>query len=463
MQEKTAIICLSHGAYVRNFVYSRLFTHLLERYRLVFVFPAGVIVPPEDLPLLRGMPVVSASFREHRFERPFLFLRKNVFAGRERTQTFNLINEAERRRHPIAYRVAAVANAFLGRLPAVARWWQRVEALFIPGTEFDALIAQNRPSFVLTANYGTEALEVRLLRASHRASVPTVAVVPSWDNLSSKGVIGENPQRLAVWNTIMQREALTLYGFAPSAVHVIGGLQFDRYAEPLDEPARQAIFGRLGIDPQRPYVVVGTITPKYFPHNLDIVDMLESAVRNGRLPADLQVVVRLHPQVIDDPMYGDDLGQYQLRSERSPFIRLSIPKVLRWGAIRPPIPEDTNELAVVLRHAAAGVMPASTLAIDACALGCPVIGIGFDGYERKPYSASVRRTFDFTHYRRIVEEGGIRIAESEEQMLAEIQSYLADRGRDAQGRERIVCSHLGQVDGKAWRRLADVVETMVAP
>ena len=40
---------------------------------------------------------------------------------------------------------------------------------------------------------------------------------------------------------------------------------------------------------------------------------------------------------------------------------------------------------------------------------------------------------------------------------------LADRDRDAQGRERILRSHLGQVDGKAWCRLADVIEAMLTP
>jgi len=111
----------------------------------------------------------------------------------------------------------------------------------------------------------------------------------------------------------------------------------------------------------------------------------------------------------------------------------------------------------LLRHAAAAVMPASTLAIDACALGSPVIGIGFDGLERKPYSQSVRRTFDFTHYRRIVQEGGLRIAESPDEMVEMVVRYMQDRQLDADGRRRIVDSHIFKLDGKAWERIAQVV------
>ena len=443
--KRSAIICLSHGAYVRNVVYSELFTHLMERYKLVLLFPVGVTVPVADIPLLRGVPAITASIETHRFEKIFLFLRKNVFAGRERTQTFNLISEAEKQRHPLAYRVAALANAVLGRLPAVGRWWQRIEARCIPGREFDGLMAEHRPAFVITANYGTEALEVRLLRASHRAGVPTLAVVPSWDNLSSKGVIGENPRQLAVWNEIMRDEAKSLYGFDQAVVHVVGGLQFDPYGKPLAAERRDEVYQRLGIDPTQPFVVIGTITPRYFANNIDIVDILEAGVRDGQLPSNLQVVVRLHPQVIGDPQYGDDLTQYHLRTQRSPFIKLSVPRVLSWGSIRPPVQADTTELTVLLRDAVAAVMPATTLAIDACALGCPVIGIGFDGHQRKPYEQSVRRTFDFTHYRRIVAEGGLRIAQSPEQLLAEVRAYLADRSRDADGRPEVRAASADEV------------------
>jgi hypothetical protein len=383
-----------------------------------------------------------------------------VFAGRERTQTFNLISELERQKHPVLYRVAGWANAVLGRVPVLGRWWQKVEARFITGSEFDTLLAETQPKVVITANYGTEAFEVRLLRAAHRRRVATLAIIPSWDNLSSKGVIGENPRHLAVWNPIMRAEAIKLYGFADPAIHVCGGLQFDRYALPLPAAERDAILARLGIDPARPFIVIGTITPRYFANNIDIVDIVNDAVSDGRLPAELQIVVRLHPQVVDQSYFGDDLGPYRERAAANSRIKLSVPRVLRWGAITPPTPEDTAELTTILRLAAVSVMPASTLAIDGCALGSPVVGVGFDGHQPKPYNQSVRRTFDFTHYRRIVELGGLRIAESKDMLIDEINAYLQDRSRDAPGRQRIVVSHLGALDGGAWRRVMRVVKEL---
>lgn len=458
----TVLVCLSHGMYVRNVVYSALFRELSRQMKVVLVFPPGVEVPASDAHLLRGASVESVAVKPHRLEKLFVFLRKNVFAGRERTQTFNLIGEMERRKHPWVYPIANRVNAVLGRFPIVARGWQKLEARFIPGHEFDAILDKHQPRAVVTANYGTEAFEVRLLRAAHRRGIPTLALVPSWDNLSSKGVIGENPRHLAVWNRIMHGEAISLYGFSEHSIHVCGGLQFDLYAAGPTPIQRAAVLQRLGIDATRPFIVIGTITPKYFAHNKEIVEIVNDAVERGQLPADLQVVVRLHPQVVDDAHFGDNLDTYRAIAAANPRVKLSIPTLLHWGKLVPPTPEDSVELMTLLQGAAVCIIPASTLAIDACALGTPVVGIGFDGFSKKPYAQSVRRTFDFTHYRRIVAEGGMRIAESREALIEEISAYLRDPQRDREGRERIVASHLGAVDGSAWKRVLGVVEQMTA-
>ena len=54
------------------------------------------------------------------------------------------------------------------------------------------------PKVLVTANCGTETFEVRRLRCAHRHAVPSLAIIPSRDNLSSRGVIGEKPKHLAV-------------------------------------------------------------------------------------------------------------------------------------------------------------------------------------------------------------------------------------------------------------------------
>jgi hypothetical protein len=90
-----------------------------------------------------------------------------------------------------------------------------------------------------------------------------------------------------------------------------------------------------------------------------------------------------------------------------------------------------------------------------------VVAVGFDGREKMPYEQSVRRTYEFTHYRRLVAQGGLRIAESAEQMVEELNIYLHDRTRDAEGRRRVVESHLVSLDGLAWSRVLKVAHELI--
>lgn len=457
---RNIVISLSHGFHVRNVVYSKLYEYLVDNYNVILIFPTGVKIPEKDLSILKGADIKFFDIKLHHFEKIFLFLRKNVFAGKERTQTYNLISEREKLKRPWLYRVASVFNSFFGRFPLVALWWQKFESLFIQGKEFDSFIKEINPSCVVAANYGTESLEVRLFRSCDRSCIPTVAIVPSWDNLSSKGIIGQNPKHLVVWNSIMKNEAKSLYGFEDKSVHICGGLQFDHYASPLSHSDCLSDAQRLGIDLEKPFVVFGTITPRYFPCNLDIIKILNEAIENNQLPSDLQIVVRLHPQVVDDNQFGDNLEQYREISKRFNRIKLSTPRVLKWGAITPPELSDTRELKFLLQLASVFIMPGSTLAIDASAFDCPVVGVGFDGYTQKPYSKSVRRMYDFTHYKRVVSHNGIFLAESEEDLISGVNKYLADRTINSIGRKKIVESHLEGVDGLSWLRIKDVIDNV---
>lgn len=454
------LICLTHGFHVRNIIYSDLYAHFCTNYRVLILMSDGNYVPSVDNALISNAEVVRVRVVPHRLERYFIFFRKSIFSGRERTQTYNLINENERKKHPIAYKLADYCNFVLGRLPLFANLWRAIEAVFVTGSEFNCVLEREKPLLVLTANYGTEGFEIRLLRAAHRHRVPTLAIVPSWDNLSSKGVIGAYPDHLVVWNQIMRDEAISLYGFKKDHIHVCGALQFDLYANPVNDNDFESVFSRFNFDRSTRYIVIGTITPRYFPNNIDMIEIIERAIDSGHLPNDLKIVVRLHPQVVDDPVYGDDLERYHQLAARSARIVLSIPRILRWGQMRPPAPTDAKELMMLLKSAVVCVMPASTLAIDACALGTPVIGIGFDGHSLQPYKQSVRRMYDFTHYRRLVAERGIRIAESAESLICEISSYLEDRERDKVGRQKIVASHVGNLAGASWRCVSAIADRL---
>ena len=68
-----------------------------------------------------------------------------------------------------------------------------------------------------------------MVKAARALGLPTLMLVWSWDNLSSKAVLHEHPDRLLVWNETQAREAEELQGVAPERVEVVGAPNFDRF------------------------------------------------------------------------------------------------------------------------------------------------------------------------------------------------------------------------------------------
>lgn len=454
MSKARALVCLSQAFHIRNIIYSKFFEQLRAGYDVTLVMPEGFTAPQELAPLLEGCDLRSVAIEPVRFEAKYGFLRKNVFAGRERTQTFNLITEGDRAKRPYLHATANALNSVFGRIPAAARMWRRFEGWAIPGTEFDAILNAHPFDVVITSNYGTEPMESRLIRAARRAGVPSIAIVPSWDNLTSKGVIGAMPDHLSVWNETMLDEALKLYDFTPEQVHVTGALQFDHHlaaarAEP--GPVPQAI------PPGAPLLLYATITPKYFRFNIEVVEVALEQIAKGALPTDTHVVIRLHPQVLYDPVYGDDLSAYSRLEEQNENVHLSVPKIVECGSLKAPAPSDFNELIALLRRADAVLAPASTVALDAAAVDSPMIGLGFDGKQSLPPEQSVRRTFDFTHYRSLMRHGAVEIAETPAELAEIFAAYFQRPSIKAQERRAVVEALLTYSEGDAHKRVFDLI------
>ena len=106
----------------------------------------------------------------------------------------------------------------------------RIEGLLPPETDLEQEIRGLGVDgiFLLTrcVRYGPERDVIKVAR---RLGIPSAMLVFSWDNLSSKAVLNERPDRLLVWNDVQAREAVELHGIALERVSVVGAANFDRF------------------------------------------------------------------------------------------------------------------------------------------------------------------------------------------------------------------------------------------
>lgn len=453
-------ICLSitHGFQARNLLQTDVLPFLLnEGYEVTVIGPASGRPEFQEAFKRPGVHFAHAAANPGRLANFFGSVRRYALANPRRNATYNLFNEEFLKSRKPLYVVLRAMNRVLGRRPALRERWTSLESALIPGWEAEEVLRAAAPVLLVTGTPGTEHLDALLLRAARRLGIPTLCVVLSWDNLTSKGHMAVRPDRLVVWNECMRQEALDLHDYRPEEVDVAGVAHFDVYARPDQQLSRAAVCRRLGLDPARKILVFGTVSPFLFRYNLEVAGLLAKAVADGRISPPAQLVVRLHPQSISG-IYADDLEAYRALQARFPgLVALDLPQVINSG-LQWALPDDEMVwLASLLRRADVSLTVGSTLAIDAALCDTPVIGVAFDGLHRLPYARSIRRAYDYTHYTPLVETGGLRLAESEEQMIELVNRYLADPELDHEGRASIVREQAWKVDGRSGERVAQLI------
>jgi hypothetical protein len=266
--------------------------------------------------------------------------------------------------------------------------------------------------------------------------------------LSSKSaVLPTTLARYWTWSEYMTAELKALFPRVPQdRIALVGSPQFDFHRVAVSEP-RDVFMTRLGMDPARPFVLLGTGTPSRIPDEhlqfLEIVRALHAVAPH------VQVLVRLHPK--DKGERWQDLGLDELGvalQHTAPPTDMD-----RGGFV--PVREFYRDQVSALTHAAVIVNSASTLAVDAAILDRPVICLAYDHAPDPRYPDGRARVFtQTTYYAPLIATGGMRTVESTADTVAQIVRYLAHPEYERAERRRIVDIVAGVVDGGAGERLA---------
>lgn len=329
------------------------------------------------------------------------------------------------------------ARATLARIRSLQRRFAPDHA----GTFFD----QYRPDLLFTTTIFSKVHNMEW--SALRRRIPCAAFVLSWDNTTSKGPFPVAPDHLILWNEILRDEVLRYHDCRPEQLFVSGVPQFDLYARRERYRSREEYFRSWGLDPARPLITYTTGTPGTAPFDDEVVELLQAAIARGAFRQPVQLLVRIHPK---------DKLEFYKRFEGIPGLVLQLPG--RQGATADtwnPTQEDMYGLAELMLYSDVNVNVASTITIDAAAFDTPIVNVAFDGKVTKPYLESCLRYYDYEHYKRIVDTGGVRIARTPEEMVQHVQTYLDDRSLEAAGRERIRREQCWKLDGNSGRRIAE--------
>ncbi len=318
-------------------------------------------------------------------------------------------------------------------------------SIIIPRHSFEVLFEKYKPTLIFSTDIQNE-YDIRLMVEARNRGVSVISMVRSWDNLTSKGLVRFIPQKLLVHSSTVGDEAVRLQGIPRENVEIVGIPHYDFYTSG-QRTEREPFFKRIGGDPSKKTLLFVPIGDRFFSHNTVDREVLEIIDKN--LPNNFQILVRFPPA--DNVRELETKKNYGRIIFDRPSTRFEVLKDTELSK------KDDEHLADSLYYSDLIVSGLSTMCIDGCVFNKPVILVGFDGYNPRPYFESIRRCYDYDHFKPILESGGVRYAQNPGELVHFMKYYIEDPGRDRIGREKVVALECFKVDGKSSERLAKVL------
>jgi hypothetical protein len=304
-----------------------------------------------------------------------------------------------------------------------------------------------KPALVFNASHVHSPHAIQPVQAAQWLGIPTATFIFSWDNLTSQGRIIPSYDHYLVWNEHLRDQLLKMYQFVrPHQVTVTGTPQFDFYFQPEFYWTREEFCRRVGADPSRPIIFYSTGMANPMFGEPRIVEGIADIVKGLTGSGHPQLLVRVYPK--------DRTGRFdELKARRPDVLFPDVPWEPEW--LTPKI-EDGWMLTNTIRHAAVGINAASTISLELCMFGKPVINIGYNPPGMNIWPWDYRNFYQFEHYKPVAESGAVTVAWSEDELRTQLCDGLANpHARIAEQRALIDRMFGSFLDGRSGERVAE--------
>lgn len=316
-------------------------------------------------------------------------------------------------------------------------------------------LKKDRPDVILsTGPFQFE--QPAIFTAAKKLGIPTLAYIPSWDNISTKNRMIFNYDGYIVWNEQSKEELKEFYPQTKDRpIYVVGAPQFDIFFQEKYLRDRAEFCSEQGLDPTRPIIVYAVGSPNFLKEHHGAIH-LAKRVAAGEL-GNVQMLVRPHP-IHDKAEMGSLFAPYK------PHVILQT-ALDADKALTKRVQDESQivEWVNTFRHADVVVNLSSTVTIDAAIFDTPVVNLNFDPQPDQPDQQLIKEiNHTWTHFRPIAESGGVNLVNDHTEMVDAIKLYLEHPELHREKRRwmaEYVCGHL---DGKNGDRMAGAILDFLA-
>jgi hypothetical protein len=288
-----------------------------------------------------------------------------------------------------------------------------IEAAVPADGRVEAFLRKERPDVVVvTPLIWIGSQQAEYVKSAQALGIPVAYAVFSWDNLSTKGAVHVQPDRVLVWNDRQKQEAMGLHRVPEERVVVTGAPRFDRFFAMTPQTSRTQFCEANSLDPAQPIVTYLCSSEFVAEVEREFVMRWADEVRRHPALAACNIVIRPHPRY---------KAQWKKFDTGHPRVAVALPASI----------STDQSLFDTMHHSAAVVGLNTSAQLEAGIVGRPVLTI-----LAPEFAGGQAGTLHFRYL--LKEEGGfVDVAQDFEQHRAQLADAVAGRYDAAQIRRFI--------------------------
>lgn len=365
----------------------------------------------------------------------------------------SMMEHVRDKRYALRIRALKPPARLLAALQTERRVERSLEKLLLsyPRSNEAAERLQKNPPDVIVSTGPFQFEQPAIFSTAKKLKIPTLAYIPSWDNISTKNRMVFNYDGYIVWNEQAKQELFEFYPETKNTpVYAVGAPQFDIFSQERFYITREEFCRKQGLDPALPVIVYAVGSPNFLQEKHGAAHMA-SRVANGEL-GNVQLLVRPHP-IHDNAEMRELFDPYRpkVRLQETPNTGKALTK------------RTQDELQIVewvntFRHADVVINLSSTVTIDAAIFDKPVVNLDFDPQPGQADQQLIKDVnHKWNHFKPIAESGGVWLVNDFDEMVDAVKAYLKQPDLHRERRRWIAEYVCGYLDGRNSERMADAI------
>jgi len=347
----------------------------------------------------------------------------------------------------------------LGRFKIWRRFVRWLDYRLADKSFLDDFIDKYQPDLFLASDIFSPE-ETMFMMACRAKKIPIISMVRSWDGTTNKRIFRILPDYLLASNLFIKNEAIKYHDMSANKIFVTGMPQYDLYCQYLEKikketpvdvvKAKDNFFRTMGLDPLKRLILFAPAGDYLTDIDWQILEIIKQAQGSGRLPNDIQFLVRQHPSlpanlsrfsggknfIIEKPPGAHFTSRYRMTEMDK---------------------DSVEHLCDSLRFSDVLIQFSSTIGLDESVFDLPQIMVAFDGWENKPYIDSVKRYHDEINMKYFISLKPAVVAKNEQEMIDSIDIYLKNRFLNSEGRTQAIKDIIFLFDGFCAQRISDFI------